>query len=406
MGWIRRAAFPFGWGNVTKLGLAYFFSTLYFYIPVGTLYLQSRGLNYLQINSIWGIIVATMFLTEVPTGVIADRVGRKAAINLALGLQVLGEVVFVFARGYPLFVLSAVIGGAGFAFASGCVEAVVYESLRERGREGEMTRAMGYIEAAQRLANLIAFSLGGILVRNLTQERFVTAIVATACAVAIGFAISLSVRAKRPAGDADGKEQTAADSLALVRDGLALVRGNRQFARLVLLALLTIPFVDYLGSLYPPHFVDAGVPPLWFGLARALAVGLCVIGARYAYWLEKRLGPQVALLVATGLPGLLYLAMAWVSHPVYSVLAFLVLFGSTSLRGPILSGQMNAHIQSENRATVLSLISAVSGIYVSAMGLVFGWIADRTLYHAFLAMGVVVLGGALALGVRGRYRVE
>jgi hypothetical protein len=181
---------------------------------------------------------------------------------------------------------------------------------------------------------------------------------------------------------------------------LALIRDNRRFAQLALLALLTVPFTDYLGSLYQPHFVAAGVPPIWFGLARALAAGVCILGARYAYLLEERLGPRVALLVATGLPGLFYLVMAWVSHPAYSVLVFLILFGSTSLRGPILSGQMNEHIASENRATVLSLISALSGLYVAGMGLVFGWIAERAVSTALASMGLVVLAGSLIFRVR------
>ena len=34
---MRSELLPFGWGNVTKLAMAYFFATLYFYIPVGTL---------------------------------------------------------------------------------------------------------------------------------------------------------------------------------------------------------------------------------------------------------------------------------------------------------------------------------------------------------------------------------
>jgi hypothetical protein len=76
------------------------------------------------------------------------------------------------------------------------------------------------------------------------------------------------------------------------------------------------------------------------------------------------------------------------------------LFGSTSLRGPILSGQMNAQIQSENRATVLSLINALSGLYVSGMGLIFGWIADKAVSYALAAMGLVVLVGSLVFRVR------
>jgi hypothetical protein len=237
-----------------------------------------------------------------------------------------------------------------------------------------------------------------VLVRNLTQERFVSAIGLTAGAVAIGFAISLAVKERE--ADGDDERTPAPSSIALIRDGWALIRANRLFAQLVLLALLTIPFVDYLGSLYQPYFVEAGVPPIWFGLARALAAGLCMLGARYAFWLEERFGPHWALLLVTTLPGVLYLITAWVSHPAGSVLAFLVLFGSTSLRRPILSGQMNVHIASENRATVLSLVSALSGLYVSGMGILFGWVAERSVPLALAAMGLVVLIGSLLFRVR------
>jgi MFS family permease len=387
-----RALFPFGWGNIAKLSIAYFFSTLYFYIPVGTLYLQGKGLNYVQINSLWGIIVGTMFLTEIPTGVIADRIGRKRAINVALGLQLLGEVTYVFARGYGLFALSAVIGGLGFAFGSGCIDALVYDSLRARGREAEMSKAMGAIEAAQKLANLLAFSAGGVMVADLTQERFVTAIVLTACAVGIGFLVSFTIQDSDPGGRAG---PTRGSSFALLSDGLRLLRDNVLFRRLALLSLATIPFRDYLGSLYQPHFVDAGVHPLWFGLALSLSSGLSILGARYAYRLEERLGAGLGTLLVTGLPGALYLVMAAVSHPAFSVLAFCALSSSMSLKTPILAGQLNRHIESRNRATVLSVISMASGFYVALMGLVIGRVADSSVPRAFVAMGSIVLAGAL-----------
>ena len=159
---VASVLFPFGWGNIAKLQIIYFLSTLYVYIPVGTLYLRSRGLSYLQINSLWGIIVFTMFLAEVPTGIIADRIGHRRAVQLALGFQLLGEVIYLFTRGYPGFVLAAIAGGLGFAFGSGCVEALVTDELQSMEREDDMSQAMGGIEASQRLANLIAFSLSGL----------------------------------------------------------------------------------------------------------------------------------------------------------------------------------------------------------------------------------------------------
>jgi fucose permease len=75
------------------------------------LYLQGKNLNYVQINSLWGIIVGTMFLTKVPAGMLADRLGRKRSINVALALQVLGEVIYIFGRSYWPFALAAAIGG-------------------------------------------------------------------------------------------------------------------------------------------------------------------------------------------------------------------------------------------------------------------------------------------------------
>jgi MFS family permease len=392
---VRSKLLPFGRGNVTKLAIAYFFATLYFYIPIGTLYLQSKNLNYVQINSLWGIIVGTMFLTEVPTGIIADRLGRKRSINVALALQVLGEVVYIFADGYWPFALAAMIGGLGFAFGSGSLEALVYDSLKTKGREGEMSKAVGFISSAQRLANLLAFSVGGLLVVNLTQERFVLAIAITACAVAVGFLASLTLREPQIEVEQRGGDS----SLKLLADGIKTLQSNKRFRRLVLLALATIPFSNYLSSLYQPRFVNAGVPPIWLGLGLALASGISIVVARYAYWLESRLGTEVSLLLAAGLPGVLYLAMAVVLHPAFTVLTFCTLYGSMSLKGPIFSGHLNRHIESKNRATVLSLISMFSGIYEALMGLLIGRIGDFSLTYAFAFMGAMVLVGSMLFRV-------
>jgi MFS family permease len=391
----RSKLLPFGWGNVTKLATAYFFATLYFYIPVGTLYLQSKNLNYTQINSLWGIIVGTMFLTEVPAGIIADRLGRKRSINVALALQVLGEVVYIFADGYWPFALAAMIGGLGFAFGSGSLEALVYDSLKTKEREDEMSKAMGFIASAQRLANLIAFAAGGLLVVNLTQERFVLAIAITACAVAVGFLMSLTLREPQIEAEQRGGDS----SLKLLVDGVKTLQSNKRFRRLVLLALATIPFSNYLSSLYQPRFVNVGVPPIWLGLGLALASGISIVVARYAYRLEARLGAKASLLLATALPGALYLVMAVVLHPAFTALTFCTLYSSMSLKGPIFSGHLNRHIESRNRATVLSLISMFSGIYEALMGLLIGRIGDFSLTYAFAFMGAIVLVGSLLFRV-------
>ena len=61
---------------------------------------------------------------------------------------------------------------------------------------------------------------------------------------------------------------------------------------------------------------------------------------------------------------------------------------------------LHKHIQSKNRATVLSLISMFSGLYVALMGLVIGRIGDLSLTYAFVFMGAIVLVGSLLFRAR------
>lgn len=164
--------------------------------------------------------------------------------------------------------------------ASCCTEALIYDSLRQYDREEEMTQAMGYVTAAQRLANLIAFGLGGLLAMGLTLNRFRLAIGCTAVAVSLGWLFTFTLR--EPVLDAE-PEGIASGSIDLLRQSVERLRTRPDLRRLALLSIFTIPFANYLINLYQPRFVAAKVPAIWLGLALAIGSGLSIVGARYAY---------------------------------------------------------------------------------------------------------------------------
>lgn len=84
--------------NTTKLAIITFFANLYFYNQIGTLYQQSRGLSLFEVSSITSIIIFTVFIGEVPAGVVADRIGRKWSVVIAMAMQALGEWMYLFAK--------------------------------------------------------------------------------------------------------------------------------------------------------------------------------------------------------------------------------------------------------------------------------------------------------------------
>jgi MFS family permease len=375
--------------NITILNLISFFSSLYFYHQIITLYFFQRGLNYVEINSLWGIITASKAIAEVPTGIMADKISRKFSIIMALALQLAGEIIFIFADNYLLFVVTAVIGGIGFAFLSGCFEAMMYDSLKKEGRESEMQKAAGMNASFSQMAIIIGSSVGGFITSNLRLDNFILVIVMTAFFV--GIALLVSFFLKEPTA-AYGQEEHS--SFALLKDGMKLLRTSRSLQRIILLFLLATPFINYLLNFYQPYFVKAQVPGVWFGIALSLASLVGVLSSKYAYLFEKIFGVKNGVLLATLLPGIFYLFMAMISHSWIAFVLFILSYSSMQVQRPIFIDYLNRHIESRNRAMVLSLINVFSGIYIALMGLPIGWLADFSLSYAFAFMGIIIIMSA------------
>jgi MFS family permease len=381
--------------TVTIVALVSLLTGLYFYLPVMTLYMQYKGLSLVEINLLNALLLGSQFVAEVPTGLLADRLGRKRSWIIGLVLQFLGELLFLFASSFWVFALIQMIAGFGFAFMSGCVEALVYESLPRERRNAAMKRALGLISAAVRFANLLAFSLGGWLVRDLKSQSYSFAILLTVISVGLGLLVGCFVR-DVPAQAHDGAPPSA---LQLFRDGVKLLQSNKGLRRLVLLGVLSDPFGFYLVALYQPYFVRADVPGQWFGYALALGSLLAMLCDRYGYLLEEGLGLRRGMLLGTALPGIFYLVMAFQFQPVVAIVLFIVQYGSMNAIRPTLRAYINDHVPDAQRTTTLSLIQLLSTVYLAAMGVVWGLLADWSLTWMFVAMGALVLLAALALRV-------
>lgn len=379
--------------NAKKLAIITFFSNLYFYNHIGTLYQQTRGLSLLQISSIWSIVVGTIFLAEVPTGVLADKIGRKWSVVMALLLQTAGEFLYFFATDYFSFALIAILAGVGYAFLSGANEALVYDSLPEKDRDVEMKKSMGLMGGAYQLAFFVAPLIGGLLVSQLVLSKFLIAIFFTACSVAVAFVLSLTL--KEPKDDYNHSEQSP---IVMLKEGFNQVKSNSKLKWLIAISVLTATFSNSLISLYQPYFAQASVPTFWIGASLSLGGLFAFLMQKYAYVIEKKLG-RFGFLVVTIWPGIMYLLLAMLALPALMIPIFVLAYASMEARNPLLSAYKNKQIKSQNRATVLSLINMFGSLYVAVMSLLFGRIADYSIPIAFVSIGLLIIVFAIILRV-------
>src|ERR1700751_3521202 len=76
-----------------------------FLFGVYPLFLRSRGLNQLEMNSVLATYFMVTFLTDVPTGAFADALGRRRSFMLGCALRTVAFITYFFSYHYPMFIL-------------------------------------------------------------------------------------------------------------------------------------------------------------------------------------------------------------------------------------------------------------------------------------------------------------
>lgn len=372
-----------------------FAQSFHLYIHAYALILLDRGLTLFQITSIESIVIATVFVMEMPTGILADRIGRKWSITVAVFLMMSAEFLFLFARSYPVYILVAILTGTGFAFASGAIEAMIYDSLPQDNRDNLMKKAMGQINSIARIAFFISPIVGAFIIGNATPERYLWAIAFTVLALFLGLLVCFTL--EEPDSEWDQENRS---SLDIFKEGAAELRGHPMLRRLVLLTIFSTPFTSMLiVTLAAPYLKLNGVSPFVVGVT--LSVG-SLPGAgtqRYAYKFEEWFGQERAILFLLLLPAVMYWILALVSGSILPVIVIMLMYGTNDMKSPLFSAYQNAMIASKNRATVLSIINMFVNLFVAIVAPIYAAIGSFSMPLAFGIMGAVIIVATLMLGV-------
>jgi MFS family permease len=134
---------------------------------VNTLFLLDSGLSIFWVFAVNATFSAGQIIFEVPTGVIADTVGRRASFLLGIGSLIVGTLGYVassvFDWGLPGFILFSVLLGLGFTFQTGAVDAWMVDALDATGYSGSKNRVFARSGIFTGIAMLIGTLAGGLL---------------------------------------------------------------------------------------------------------------------------------------------------------------------------------------------------------------------------------------------------
>lgn len=139
-----------------------FWRSLVFIIPVWIAVLNERiGVAGISIYLAVGFV--TQLILELPTGALADLIGRKKTVILGHIIDALQYLGLAFATTLPQFALLSVLSGTAEALRSGSLEAIVYDSLKQDKRESEYKKIMSAQGIRFQVGLMISTALGGFM---------------------------------------------------------------------------------------------------------------------------------------------------------------------------------------------------------------------------------------------------
>ena len=361
---------------------------------INTLFLLDAGLSNFEAFLANAFYTLGMVLFEVPTGIVADRFGRRTSYLLGTIILSLATALYfvLWQTGAPFWQWAgaSLMLGLGYTFFSGAVEAWLVDALPCARYTGKLEAVFGRGQIVNGIAMLLG-ALGGGIIAQFTNLGVPFIVRAGILLVMFAWAWLLM----RDIGFTPDRTETPLKAIrTLLRVSVARGLGNPPVRWLMLSAIVSSSVGFYAFYALQPHLLQlyGDKSAYWIaGLAATLVAGAQIAGGLLAAQVASLFAKRTTALIVSTLASSIVLASLWLVPNFYVALGLVALWGLLFAASmPIRQTYLNGMIPSRQRATVLSfdsLLSNTGGIVIQPT---LGKVADISSYGASFAVGGVL----------------
>jgi MFS family permease len=347
------------------------FTTLYnarAYYPVLAIFFTDLGLTlerFVFLNLMWALAIFTL---EVPSGALADTLGRKKLLVFASCVMVMEMAILLVAPKdggtllFALCILNRLLSGTSEAAASGADEAIAYDALPEQGREAAWDDVMSAAMRWRSVGFFVAMILGGLLYDPAWLARIgihIPVEVAHRLPIAVVFVqavacVIITLRLEETPHSSADVSQRCRSAFRLTLKTAKMAFTTRSIAVVIVGGLLIDSVARNFATITSEYYRLIHIPEWSFGLLGALSGVLGFFVPSLARYLNARFSPLGVLGIAAILAilALGLLAPAW---PWFGLLPAMLLMTMLGLVGFTVSRHLHASADSSQRATLLSV---------------------------------------------------
>lgn len=374
--------------NIPKLyAIRMLFSMHFFGAVLVPFYTDWGGLSLPDVLLLNAWFFLCNFALEVPTGTVADFLGRKVSLALGSAVAIAGVLIYISRPRFWVFALAEIVMAAAYTLHSGADEALAYDSLRADNASERAGQVLGRMEAFKLTGILVGTMAGGPIAARLGLRAPMAVYMVPAALAAV---VALTLREPPAVGAPVEVERRS--YLRLLRDGAVYFRGHRAIRALALEAAITHAIAWSIVWFFQPLLARASVSVAWFGVVHAAGLGAQVALLGNVDWLTRLAGSRRRFLLgASFFAGLAFLLLGVTRYWPLVVIGIVTAMALSLPRIALFNAAVNHHVTTSSRATVLSFCSMLRTAAIVIVNPIVGFIAGRSLSAAVITIGVLLL---------------
>lgn len=366
--------------NIWKYYVFHFLYGLIFFLPFLIYYFQDLGFSLTEIMLMNGGFAVSLFIFEVPTGYIADKIGRKKSLIICVLLYIFSVLLLIFTDKFILIFSAFILYGLADAFLSGADTALLYDSLIELKSEKDFKKIDGKAKFFMEIGIIIAAIAGSYIV----SYGIRIAIIVTLFTYIIMLPLTISFIEPKP-----HKKKTD-NPKSIILDSIK----TPKLLKVFIYSFFVFGLAQTTFMFYQPFLREVSVPIFWFGWIFAFFSIVSAICSYKAHDIEAFFGTKNLLIIMP-----LMIALSFFLSAYFFVWwAFIFFAFREFVRGlwyVIIGDYINKLVDSSRRATVLSIGNMSTTVGFFAISVLVGMIADISLRNAFITASLVSLVLAL-----------
>ena len=380
-----------------------FLKNLRFFEPFLMLFFLEKGLDFLQIGTLYAAREVCVNIIEIPSGVIADSMGRRRSMAVSFLSYIVSFVVFFFSQSYWVLFLAMLVFAGGEAFRTGTHKAMIFDYLKMHNWGHLKTHYYGHTRAWSQAGAALSALIAAFLV--FWQGSYAPVFLFTIIPYVLDLFLILSYPANLDGPRHTSNKTVASEFSSVIKSLMKSLKSKellRAIANQSLYSGYYKAFKDYLQPILKNFALALPVllalqddqrTALITGFVYAILYLITAYASRSSGKLSERFETLAVPLNSMLFMGILFGVVSgiayWLGVPLLAIILYVGIYVMENLRKPMGIAYVTERMDEASLASALSVESQAETLFAVVIALMLGFFSNLW----GLGLGLLVVSG-------------